>query len=426
MKEIILQKERKVRKGAAAMQTRTISARRAVGIECLLFLAYAFFCASWMVGSLLTTDMVRDFGLRALPSSVNNAISLAKILGNFVAAWILLKLGPKKTVAFACLLTCSVVAGAFATDLTFFVITRFLLGFGGAVLMICLTPYVVYCFEPRRQPIWIGVNNAGPNTGNLIALLSITPVRNWLGDWRYVILFYGAFSVLFLILWLIFGRGYRIVPTADDDSGVAQVYRYRDGLREPFLYRFLFTMTGRLVMYTVMLYLFPLNPDFTVDAQFISMMIALTGIPGTIIGIILAKKLHRQINLFRFSGVAQSALFFLMILTPSATVATVSAILLGFVIFISTPSLFTLPTKLPGASPNKVAVILTLYWAAAYTLQMIVYALVVHLVNTFGWFVAMLFTACYSLTFLVGTFLLPDFDRPAGASAQEKTKDSVD
>ena len=42
-------------------------------------------------------------------------------------------------------------------------------------------------------------------------------------------------------------------------------------------------MTGRLVMYTVMLYLFPLHPDFTVDAQFISLMIALTGIPGTIL-----------------------------------------------------------------------------------------------------------------------------------------------
>ena len=180
-------------------------------------------------------------------------------------------------------------------------------------------------------------------------------------------------------------------------------------------------MTGRLVMYTVMLYLFPLNPDFTVDSQFISLMIALTGIPGTVIGIILAKKLKRQINLFRFSGITQSFLFFLMILTSSPAVATVSAILLGFVIFISTPSLFTLPTKLPGASPAKVAVILTLYWAAAYTLQMIIYALVVHLVNTQGWFIAMMFTAFYSLSFLFGTFLLPDFDRPAGKTEEKES-----
>lgn len=403
------------------MPPKVISPRRAVAIEALLFLAYCFFSASWMVGSIVTTDMCHEFGLSSLPSSVNNAISAAKILGNFVAAWILIKLGPKKTVSVSCLLICAVVAGAFATNLSFFVVTRFLLGFGGALLMICMTPYVVYCFEPRRHPIWIGINNAGPNTGNLIALLSVSAVRAWLGDWRSVLIFYGAFSVVFLVLWLIVGRDYPLAPKAASDEKTPQLYRYRDGLKEPFLYKFLFTMTGRLVMYTVMLYLFPLNPDFTVNSQFISLMIALTGIPGTIIGIILAKKLKRQLSLFRFSGVAQSFLFFLMILTDSPTIATVSAILLGFVIFISTPSLFTLPTKLPGATPEKVAVILTLYWAGAYTLQMIVYAVVVHMVNSLGWYLAMLFTALYSLTFLIGTFLLPDFDKPGGTEEDPAT-----
>ena len=403
------------------MPPKVISPRRAVAIEALLFLAYCFFSASWMVGSIVTTDMCHEFGLSSLPSSVNNAISAAKILGNFVAAWILIKLGPKKTVSVSCLLICAVVAGAFATNLSFFVVTRFLLGFGGALLMICMTPYVVYCFEPRRHPIWIGINNAGPNTGNLIALLSVSAVRAWLGDWRSVLIFYGAFSVVFLVLWLIVGRDYPLAPKAAPDEKAPQLYRYRDGLKEPFLYQFLFTMTGRLVMYTVMLYLFPLNPDFTVNSQFISLMIALTGIPGTIIGIILAKKLKRQLSLFRFSGVAQSFLFFLMILTDSPTIATVSAILLGFVIFISTPSLFTLPTKLPGATPEKVAVILTLYWAGAYTLQMIVYAVVVHMVNSLGWYLAMLFTALYSLTFLIGTFLLPDFDKPGGTEEAPTT-----
>ena len=398
------------------MPPKTIGPRRAIGIELILFLAYCSFSASWLVGSILTTDMAAEFGVYTVPSSVNNAISAAKILGNFVAAWILVKLGPKRTVALSCLLTCAVVMGALATSFPLFIISRFLLGFGGAVLMICMTPYVVYCFEPRRHPIFIGLNNAGPNTGNLIALLSVTAVRGWLGSWRTVILFYGLFSVILLVVWLIVGRGYPVAAAPKDAAPMerTRLYRYRDALREPFLYQFLFTMTGRLVLYTVMLYLFPLNPGFTVDSQFISLMIALTGIPGTIIGIVVARKLKRQIQLFRFSGVAQSALFFLMILTDSATVATVAAIALGFVVFISTPSLFTLPARLPGAGPQKVAVILTLYWTGAYTLQMIVYAFVVHLVNASGWHTAMLFTAFYSLTFLIGTFLLPDFDRPQG------------
>ena len=113
------------------MPPKVIGPKRAIAMELLLFLAYAFFSASWMVGSIITTDMAQEFGVYTLPSSVNNAISAAKILGNFVAAWILLKLGPKHTVSLSCLLTCAVVAGAFSTSFPFFIITRFLLGFGG-------------------------------------------------------------------------------------------------------------------------------------------------------------------------------------------------------------------------------------------------------------------------------------------------------
>ena len=72
------------------MPPKVIGPKRALSIELLLFFAYCFFSASWMVGSIVTTDMAQEFGVYTIPSSVNNAISAAKILGNFVAAWILL------------------------------------------------------------------------------------------------------------------------------------------------------------------------------------------------------------------------------------------------------------------------------------------------------------------------------------------------
>lgn len=98
------------------MPPKVIGPKRALSIELLLFFAYCFFSASWMVGSIVTTDMAQEFGVYTIPSSVNNAISAAKILGNFVAAWILLKLGPKRTVSLSCLLICAVVVGAFSTS----------------------------------------------------------------------------------------------------------------------------------------------------------------------------------------------------------------------------------------------------------------------------------------------------------------------
>lgn len=97
------------------MPPKVIGPKRAIAIELLLFFAYSFFSASWMVGSIVTTDMAQEFGVYTVPSSVNNAISAAKILGNFVAAWILLKLGPKRTVSLSCLLICAVVVGALST-----------------------------------------------------------------------------------------------------------------------------------------------------------------------------------------------------------------------------------------------------------------------------------------------------------------------
>ena len=96
------------------MPPKVIGPKRALSIELLLFFAYCFFSASWMVGSIVTTDMAQEFGVYTIPSSVNNAISAAKILGNFVAAWILLKLGPKRTVSLSCLLICAVVAAIIA------------------------------------------------------------------------------------------------------------------------------------------------------------------------------------------------------------------------------------------------------------------------------------------------------------------------
>ena len=78
------------------MPPKTIGPRRAIAIEIILFLAYAFFSASWMVGSVVTNDMIQEFGVGHVPSSVNNAISAAKIVGNFVAAWILVKLGRRR------------------------------------------------------------------------------------------------------------------------------------------------------------------------------------------------------------------------------------------------------------------------------------------------------------------------------------------
>ena len=187
---------------------------------------------------------------------MNNAISAAKILGNFVAAWILVKLGPKWTVSLSCLLTCAVIVGGPSPPPSPCSFSPGSCWGSGAVLMICMTPYVVYCFESKQQPIFIGLNNAGPNG----RLLPPPPARcrrgmaGFLAERHPLLRHFQRGSAGSLA-----GRrpGVSHRPNPDGGETPTTIYHYRDGMKEPFLFQFLFTMTGRLVMYTVMLYLFP-------------------------------------------------------------------------------------------------------------------------------------------------------------------------
>ncbi len=392
------------------MEEKVIGPRKAIFLEIVLFCAYVCSASSWLVGSITTPDMMVDFGIQAIPTAINNAISCAKILGNLVAAAILIRLGPKKTVTFALALVSCVALGAFALNFPIFIFVRFLMGFGGATLMICLTPYVVYCFEPSKRPIFNGINFVGVNTGNLIALVSIGVVQNWLGSWRHVVLFYGAFCLFFLLLWILVGMDYPLVTPKDD---VKVDYNYRDGMREPFLYQYLLTNTGRFVTYTVLLHLFPLHPNFTVPAGNISLLTAVGGIFGAVIGILISKFTKvRDVMLMRVCSFLMTATFLLMLTTHNQTLALLCAPAMGILLLIPIPSFMTMPTKLPGTTPRKVAVILTLFWTITYIIQMIVYSAVVWMVNNVSWGVAIYFTAGYSILSFIGTFFLPNLEDP--------------
>lgn len=48
------------------MPQKVITPQRSLAIELILFLAYSFFSASWMVGSIITPDMTAEFGIAHL------------------------------------------------------------------------------------------------------------------------------------------------------------------------------------------------------------------------------------------------------------------------------------------------------------------------------------------------------------------------
>lgn len=81
-------------------QNKSPSSFRAYMIEAILFFTYAFFAVNWIAGSTLTAQIAAFFGVDSGASSsfVSNAVTIAKIIGNFMAAYILSKLLPKKSI----------------------------------------------------------------------------------------------------------------------------------------------------------------------------------------------------------------------------------------------------------------------------------------------------------------------------------------
>ena len=71
---------------------------RAVIIEIIMFFTYAFFAVNWIAGSTLTPEIMNHFGLTEFASAtfISNAITIAKIIGNFLAASLLNKLLPDR------------------------------------------------------------------------------------------------------------------------------------------------------------------------------------------------------------------------------------------------------------------------------------------------------------------------------------------
>lgn len=77
------------------------SSGRANLIEAIMFCTYALFAVNWIAGTTLTPEIMKYFHLDSFMSAtfISNAITVAKIIGNFCAAAILIKFLPKKAIA---------------------------------------------------------------------------------------------------------------------------------------------------------------------------------------------------------------------------------------------------------------------------------------------------------------------------------------
>lgn len=392
--------------------TKNNVAKRAIIIEVILFLTYAFFAVNWIAGTTFTPQIMDHFGLTSFSAAtfISNAITVAKIIGNLMAATILIKFYPKKAIGFASgLIVLGCLLALIVPNYFMFVIARFIMGFGGALYIVYFSPLVLHYFDSNQRSLVNGINAAAYNVGSVIAMLTVTPIFLLTQNWKTSMLLFCLISFLLFVLWFIFGEDFEINQKAQDTNASENTYNIKAALKDKFNYIFPLSYSGLLTLYIVLLTIFPISGGAAINPKVLSATVAISGIVGSIFGIMASKKFEKRLGIVRWSALAMTSCSFILISTNSAILAMIAASLVGFFMLFPMSAFITIPQELPNMTTSKLTLIMGLFWSFSYAIETLLYYLIGLVIDYSKDFqVGLIFAVILSLSLFLGSFLLPE------------------
>lgn len=380
---------------------------KSIIIEVIMFLAYAFFAVNWIAGSSLTPNILNAFGQGGpgAVSLINNVVTVAKILGNLVAATIFAKLFPKKSIGLGVLLIpAGAMLAALSQNFTVFLIGRFIMGFGGALHVVYFSPVVVNYFHEDHRPVVNALNNVAYYVGSILALVLLGPVIQIVGLGRYALVVFAIVSFVVFAAWLIVGEDFAIGKAGETSSN----FSLKDALKEKIAILMPTMYFGHLTLYMVMLNIFP-NTNFSpIPASQISTYFTTGALIGTLLSILVAKKTSKRVPVLRVAGILTTGIGLLLINTTNATLAAVLAVALGTIMYVPLTNFVLIPQEIPGMYSEKLTQIMSVYWALVYILETIAYQIIVNIQFSFGDKTALTATVILSSTFIIGSFIMKE------------------
>lgn len=362
------------------------------------------FAMSWVGSATFMKDIMQMTGMHSLTqaSFLSTALTFAKIIGTFIAAWTIVKFGIRKAFTVAMILMCLSIVTPYAANFSLLLISRFLMGLGGALIIVYFNPIVYKYFEPSERAVVNGLNAIAFNVGTAIMMFGSGFFVEAFGNWKYVLTTVSLGSMIMLVVWLIFGKINLDSPQANN-SQLVDKYSVLDGLKDKFTWVFALTYAGLLAFYIVLFTFYP--KAGIVQAK----QVILFGIVGAVIGMIYSNKFSRRIPILRVSGFIQIiAAFGLSFAGEHQNLATISAAILGFFMFLPMPALVTLAQERVGMTAQKISVTFSLFWSISYLVATIVptiFAKIVDL-NAGNYHQAFIFICLVEGSFFIGSLFL--------------------
>ena len=400
---------------------RKVSSARANLIEFVMFVTYALFAVNWIAGSTLTPQIMKYFQLDSFMSAtfISNSITVAKIIGNFCAAGLLIKLLPKKAIGLGSfMIVFGSIMAVFAPQYWIFILGRFIMGFGGAVYVVYFSPVVINYFQPETRPTVNALNSVAYNVGGMLAMLVVGPVIAIMQTWQGSMGFFAAISGVLFLLWLFAGQDFALNANSNSDSNVEvkEDYSFGKVLSQKINWLLPFTYSGILTFYIVLLNIFPISGTTVINSKTLSIIVAFGGITGTIITILMSKVYFKRLPVIRICGFLLTAFGVLMFTTTNGIIATIAAFAIGNLMFIPVTSLFMIPQELPNMTPAKLTKIMGIFWAMAYIIETAVFFIIGIVIDKSGYSSGLIVSVVVSATAFFGSFLLPE----TGKSKKEK------
>ncbi len=374
-------------------------------VEVIAFLSYVLFAMAWVGGTASMNQIMSSMQLNSMAAAsfISGAVTLAKIVGTFVAAWVATKLGIKYAFFISCLLISIGLLTPLAPNYNLLLVSRFLMGLGGAFMIVYFNPIVMHWFSPNERPTINGINAVAFNVGTGVILWSMTDINALTGGWRMSLVTFSVISIFLSLTWLLVK--FELASNDDNHSEpTEQKYSYIDGLKDKFNWAYAFTFSGMLSFYIC---LFTFYPKAGISQ---SKWVIGFGIFGSLAGIIYSKKFPKRIPIIRGSGLIMIITIIALSFLHITWLKTLSAMILGFFLFFPITALVTIPHELPNMNGTRITVIFSLFYSLSYLFATLVLWSFGKLVdiNQGDYTTSFVLISLVSCSFFIGSFFLPE------------------
>jgi len=374
-------------------------------VESLVFLSYVLFAMAWVGGTASMNQIMLSMEVDSLASAsfISGSVTIAKIVGTFMAAWVAIRFGIKYAFFIAGILIAIGLLTPYAPNYELLLISRFLMGLGGALMIVYFNPIVMHWFSSHERATINGLNAVAFNVGTAVILWSMTSINEFTGSWQTSLLLFSVASLLLALTWLLVKFE---IPSTDKEKLLLPEdrYSYIDGIKDKFNWIYAFTYSGLLAFYIC---LFTFYPKAGISQ---SKWVIGFGIVGTLAGIFYSKKISQRIPVVRWSGLIMIVTICGLSFSHSEALQTLSAIILGFFIFFPITALVSIPHELPKMTGQKITVIFSFFYSLSYLFSTIILWLFGKMVDMNGgdFTYSFILITAISSTFFIGSFLLPE------------------